>query len=250
MTDTGSVPLPESEAPSVSARRRSRSVGRFLLDILVIFVVALLVSFLIKTFLIRSFYIPSGSMETTLQINDRIIVNELAPTAVPLHRGDVVVFTDPGGWLHGDPSLQKRTSTPLDDFLTFIGLSAADSDNHLVKRVIGLPGDHVVCCTALGQIAVNGVPIKEPYITIPPGEVDAATVRFNVTVPAGELWVMGDNRYNSRDSSLNQDLPGKGFVPESAVVGRAVVISWPLGRWTVLGDYPEVFADVPDAKQK
>jgi signal peptidase I len=93
---------------------------------------------------------------------------------------------------------------------------------------------------------VNGVPLKEPYITVPPGQVNAATVSFDVTVPKGDLWVMGDNRYNSQDSSLNQNLPGHGFVPIKDVVGRALVISWPINRWTWLSNYPEVFAGVED----
>jgi len=256
MTDTHTAETPTGDGARPRARRRSRGVLRFLLDIVVIFVIALLVSFLIKTFLIRSFYIPSASMEPTLMggpgtpVNDRIIVNELVPGVVSLKRGDVVVFKDPGGWLQSDPTQEKARSNWFDDFLTFIGLSSADSDDHLVKRVIGLPGDEVRCCSALGQLVINGTPVKEPYIRVPAGEVDAATLSFDVTVPPGDLWVMGDNRYNSKDSSLNQDLPGRGFVPISDVVGRAFVVSWPINHWQILGNYPEVFADVPDPKQK
>ncbi|MFI5060672.1 MAG: signal peptidase I [Actinomycetales bacterium] len=219
-------------------------------DILVIFAVAVLVSFLIKTFVVRSFYIPSASMENTLQINDRIIVNELEPGLVPISHGDVVVFRDPGGWLPPQPpSNENPFAAAIDSALTFIGLSAADSNDHLIKRVIGLPGDHVTCCNALGQISVNGVPLKEPYILIPPGQSKAATLAFDVTVPQGELWVMGDNRYNSQDSSRNQGLPGKGFVPIDHVVGRAFVISWPVGRWTSLDNYPGVFAGVENGRK-
>jgi signal peptidase I len=218
-------------------------------DILIIFVVAVLVSFLIKTFVVRSFYIPSASMENTLQINDRIIVNELEPGLVPVSHGDVVVFQDPGGWLPpAPPSTQNPIAAAIDSALTFVGLSAADSNDHLIKRVIGLPGDHVKCCNALGQISVNGTPLREPYILIPPGQTKAAALDFDVTVPPGELWVMGDNRYNSQDSSRNQNLPGKGFVPIDHVVGRAFVITWPLNRWTWLDNYPEVFRGVEDSK--
>src|SRR5665213_1590794 len=188
---------------------RRRSMKFFVRDILIIFVVAIVVSFLIKTFVVRSFYIPSASMENTLQINDRIIVNELEPGLVPISHGDVVVFRDPGGWLPPQPpSNENPVAAAIDTALTFIGLSAADSNNHLIKRVIGLPGDHVTCCNALGQISVNGVPLKEPYILLPPGQSKAATLAFDVTVPKGELWVMGDNRYNSQDSSRNQGLTG------------------------------------------
>ncbi|MEO7016475.1 MAG: signal peptidase I [Leifsonia sp.] len=231
-----------------SGRRRSTKL--FVRDILVIFVVAVLVSFLIKTFVVRSFYIPSASMENTLQINDRIIVNELEPGLVPISHGDVVVFRDPGGWLPPQPpSNENPVAAAIDSALTFIGLSAADSNDHLIKRVIGLPGDHVTCCNALGQISVNGVPLKEPYILIPPGQSKAATLAFDVTVPQGELWVMGDNRFNSQDSSRNQGLPGKGFVPIDHVVGRAFVISWPVNRWTSLDNYPGVFAGVESSRK-
>ncbi|MCX7522121.1 signal peptidase I [Microbacterium sp. STN6] len=231
-----------------SARdKRKRSAKLFVRDVVIIFVVAVLASFLIKTFLVRSFYIPSGSMEHTLEINDRIIVNELEPSLVPISHGDVVVFKDPGGWLQPTIAPERNPIVAgVDWALSIVGLSAPDSEDHLVKRVIGLPGDHVACCNALGQLTINGVPIREPYTIIPPGETNAARVTFNVTVPKGELWVMGDNRYNSQDSSLNQNLPGKGFVPIKDVVGRAVVISWPATRWTWLDNYPGVFADVEE----
>jgi signal peptidase I len=236
-----------SEGAANDRHGRRRSAKLFVRDILIIFVVAVLVSFLIKTFVVRSFYIPSASMENTLQINDRIVVNELEPSLIPVSRGDVVVFRDPGGWL---PAQLKTTQSPIasavDSALTFIGLSASDSDDHLIKRVIGLPGDHVTCCNTLGQVSVNGTPLKEPYIVIPPGQTNSATLSFDVTVPKGELWVMGDNRYNSQDSSRNQSLPGKGFVPISNVVGRAFVISWPVGRWSWLDNYPNTFRGIED----
>lgn len=242
---TGSVEGTRS-ARAVSARRK-RSLKLFIRDIVIIFLVAVLVSFLIKTFLVRSFYIPSRSMENTLQVNDRIIVNELEPNLMPVHHGDVVVFTDPGGWLRDLPPTENQNpvAAGIDWALSIVGLTAPDSNNHLVKRVIGLPGDHVSCCNVLGQLTVNGSPLREPYIVVPPGR-DDATLKFDVTVPNGDLWVMGDNRYNSQDSSRNQNLPGKGFVPIKDVVGRAILISWPLNRWTWLDDYPNVFAGVDD----
>ncbi|GAA0959078.1 signal peptidase I [Frigoribacterium faeni] len=224
---------------------RPRGVGTFLRDIVIIFLAALLISFLIKTFLIRSFYIPSGSMENTLQINDRIIVNELVPDVVDVKRGDVVVFTDPGGWLDGTPPVSAESGNPVADgiawFLTQVGLGAQDSNDHLIKRVIGLPGDTVSCCNDFGQMSVNGVPLKEPYVTLPSGESRVSGDDFSVTVPADSLWVMGDNRYNSKDSRYNGATPSKGFVPMSDVVGRAFVISWPSSRWQWLDDYPDVF---------
>jgi signal peptidase I len=234
---------------SVGTRRRSRQKGAllFLRDILVIFVVALLVSFLVKTFLVRSFYIPSASMEQTLQIDDRILVNELVPDAVGLERGDVIVFRDPGGWLPPSPDPDVPPLTAAADWvLSLIGLSASDSDDHLIKRLIGLPGDRVVCCNALGQMSVNDVPLSEPYITLRPGTTDVSEVAFDVVVPRNSLWVMGDNRYNSRDSRYNREQPGNGFVPVDNVVGRAFVISWPTAHWDWLDNYPEVFAGVPE----
>ncbi|WP_344778701.1 signal peptidase I [Gryllotalpicola kribbensis] len=254
MAESMTDPAATRGAQRTATRSRGRAVWLFIRDIVVIFIVALLVSFLIKTFLIRSFYIPSASMEDTLMggpgapDNDRIIVNELEPKLLPVHRGDIVVFTDPGGWLTASENVPAaEPSNPvargLSDFFTFIGLGTNDSDNHLVKRVIGLPGDHVVCCNALNQITVNGVPLKEPYTTVQPGE-QAASKTFDVTVPPGKLWVLGDNRADSADSSQHQNLPSKGFVPESDVVGRAFVISWPISRWSWLSNYPDVFRGV------
>src|SRR6478735_9463413 len=147
---TEDTTMREDRAGSASSRGRQRGILLFLRDLLIIFVVAVLVSFLIKTFLIRSFFIPSQSMEETLQVDDRIIVNELVPDLVALEHGDVVVFQDPGGWLPATPEVeQPPLVAAVDWFLALVGLSAPDSNDHLVKRLIGLPGDHVVCCNAL-----------------------------------------------------------------------------------------------------
>lgn len=231
-----------------AAARRKRSTLLFLRDLLVIFVVAVLVSFLIKTFLIRSFFIPSASMETTLVQDDRIIVNQLVPDLAPIQHGDVVVFKDPGGWL---PARVETSQPPLiaavDWFLAFVGLSAPDSNDHLVKRVIGMPGDHVVCCNALGQMSVNDVPLDEPYVTLPAGISKVSELDFDVTVPDDSLWVMGDNRYNSKDSRYNGETPLKGYVPVENVVGRAFVVSWPISHWAWLDNYPEVYEGVDEA---
>jgi signal peptidase I len=236
-----------SDRAVTAAARRKRSTLLFLRDLLVIFVVAVLVSFLIKTFLIRSFFIPSQSMEQTLVQDDRIIVNQLVPEMSPISRGDVVVFKDPGGWL---PARVETQQPPLiaavDWFLAFVGLSAPDSNDHLVKRVIGLPGDHVICCNALGQLSVNGVPLDEPYVALPPGETKVSREDFDKVVPDESLWVMGDNRYNSKDSRYNGETPLEGFVPVDNVVGRAFVVSWPVGHWSWLGNYPEVYEGVDE----
>ncbi|MBG6212330.1 MAG: signal peptidase I [Cryobacterium sp.] len=234
---------------SRKAPSKKRSVLLFSRDLLIIFVVALLISFLIKTFLIRSFYIPSGSMENTLQIDDRIIVNQLEPELIPITRGDVIVFKDPGGWLLPQADIvQNPIVAGADWLLSVVGLSAPDSNDHLIKRVIGLPGDHVVCCNVLGQMSVNDIPLDESaYVLLPAGETKVSGIDFDVTIPAESLWMMGDNRYNSKDSRFNGETVGKGYVPIENVVGRALVVSWPLAHWAWLDDYPNVFREVEQA---
>lgn len=221
---------------SVNARKRRR--GRILRDVFVIFAIALVISLLTEAFLIRSFYIPTGSMQDTLQINDRIIVNELVPDVVAIDRGDIVVFTDPGGWLGPVAPAPRAAGHRIVDGIRRLaagaGVEAQDAYGHLVKRVIGLPGDDVACCDALGRTTVNGKPINEPYLKLPPEVTRTSELDFFVTVPAGSLWVEGDNRYNSADSRLHTATPGNGFVPVANVVGRAFVINWPLKHWSWL----------------
>jgi signal peptidase I len=248
----------ETPASSIPARPRARARARrkrrggaavFVRDLVVIVAIAVVASFLIKTFLVRSFFIPSASMEHTLEIHDRILVNELVPGLVPLHRGDVVVFKDPGGWLDPVEQVQQPPVIAAVDWaLSLVGLSATDSNDHLIKRVIGLPGDHVTCCNALGQMSVNGTPLDEPYITMPDGTNDVSAIPFDVTVPEDRIWVMGDNRYNSKDSRYNRGTPTKGFVPIEDVVGRAFVVSWPVSHWQYLSDHPDTFGGVPAAR--
>ena len=247
MSDSGEI-RPRSQTAFARFQRsikklRQNVLVAFLIDLVVIVGAALVLSVLIKAFLIRSFYIPSGSMLETLQINDRIIVNVMAPEVMPLEHGDVVVFRDPGGWLGAVPTIEKEPIQEISDFIlgTF-GITAPDSAEHLVKRVIGLPGDTIECCDSEGRLIVNGVPIDEPYLR--PG-VTPSDIEFSVTVPEGHYWVMGDNRPNSTDSRYHQDLPTKGFVPEEVVVGRAILISWPVENWIFLDNFPEVFGDVP-----
>ena len=221
-----------------------KSTLTFLKDLVIIVGSALLISFVIKSFLFRSFYIPSASMEDTLLINDRIIVNELVPDVIPLEHGDVVVFADPGGWLSMAPKSQPDFLTgAIDTLFNIVGLGGSDSEEHLVKRLIGLPGDHVKCCTPQGLIEVNGEPVDEPYLKLPSADSASSGMEFDVTVPENAIWVMGDNRYNSADSRYNQDQPGKGFVPIDKVVGRAFVISWPFAHWTWLDNYSDHFTN-------
>ncbi|MFD5225342.1 signal peptidase I [Microbacterium sp. NPDC058342] len=238
-------------AESAERSPRRRGALAFLRDVLVIIVIAALVSFVVKSFVVRSFYIPSGSMERTLLINDRILVDELSPRWAGYDRGDVVVFKDPGGWL--PPAPQTPARPPLveaaDWVLTFVGLSTSDAQDHLVKRLIGLPGDHIVCCNALGQVTVNGSPIDElSYLNLPEGDTAASNAEFDVTVPDDAIWVMGDNRDRSQDSRAHQELPGGGFVPLDAVVGRAFLTTWPFDRFGLIDTHDEVFRSVPETE--
>jgi signal peptidase I len=202
---------------SETSTERKRPGWKFLRDLVIIVVAALLASFLVKAYLVRSFYIPSASMENTLLVGDRVLVNELVPKAVGLQRGDVVVFQDPGGWL---------------------GPGMGDD---LIKRVIGLPGDTVSCCDADGRLQVNGHAVDEPYVVLQSGSNRVSGQDFTEKVPAGQIWVMGDNRYESADSRVH------GTVPESDVVGRAFVITWPANRWSALSRYGDEWDQVPDA---
>lgn len=238
-----------AEAAPQPPRRRGALI--FLRDVLVIILIAALVSFVVKTFVVRSFYIPSGSMERTLLVDDRILVDELTPRWAGYDHGDVVVFKDPGGWLPPAPQTAPRPALieAVDWVLTFVGISTSDAQDHLVKRVIGLPGDHVVCCNALGQITVNGSPINElSYLNLPEGDTAASNTDFDVTVPEGSVWVMGDNRDRSQDSRAHQELPSGGFVPLENVVGRAFLTTWPLNRVGLIDTHDEVFRAVPEAK--
>jgi signal peptidase I len=239
-----SAPDARPRGRHASSRRRRSSTFRFLRDLIVIVIIAILVSALVKTFLVRAFYIPSVSMANTLHVDDRILVNELVPALVPVEHGDVVVFSDPGGWLRESAPHARGLAGMLDGALTAVGLSTSDSNNHLIKRVIGLPGDTVACCTETGQVSVNGVALDEPYIQLPDGESAASKSEFRVTVPADNLWVMGDNRFNSADSAYHHLKPdaATGFVPLSDVVGRAFVVSWPTQRWAWLDNFPATFA--------
>ncbi|MEX2441873.1 MAG: signal peptidase I, partial [Pontimonas sp.] len=153
-------------------------------DLFIIVLAALVVSFLIKTFLIRSFSIPTSSMEQTLQIDDRVIVSQLTPGVFDVNHGDVVVFVDPGGWL---PSGLATEDDPLTRLFNWVGprlgLPDESGDQHLIKRVIGLPGDTVVCCDALGALSVNGVALEETYVLLPEGVTEVSGASFSVVVP-------------------------------------------------------------------
>jgi len=199
--------------------------GSFLRELPVIIIAALVVSIIVKTFLVHFFYIPSGSMENTLQVGDRIAVNKFGALFTDIKRGEVVVFGDPDNWL-GD-SAQSGDSgigAVIKSGLITVGVLPDPAKQYLIKRVIGVGGDKVVCCDQSGKLQVNGVSITEPYIF----EGDKPSdMQFNVEIPKGFIWVMGDHRGASADSRFHPDSANKGMVPLSKVVGRAVLVVWP-----------------------
>lgn len=211
-------------------------------EIVIIVVTALVLSLLIKTFLVQAFSIPSESMEDTLLIGDRVLVSKLTPGPGHLQRGDVIVFTDPGGWLN-DTAVEAR-SNRLIALLMFVGLMPENYGDHLIKRVVGLPGDTVACCDAEGRITVNGTAVTEPYLRT--GNTPSEQ-RFTVTVKPDNLWVMGDNRGQSADSRSHLYI-NDGQVPLEDVVGKAVLVAWPVSRFGSVSGHHEVFAKIPAPK--
>ena len=201
---------------------------------------ALIVSWLIKTFLVQAFYIPSESMEATLDVGDRVLVSRLVPRFRQVSRGDIVVFRDPGDWLGAYTVPERGLVTRA---LTLVGLLPQDSGEHLIKRAIGVPGDHVACCDAAGLVSINGEPIMEA-LYLAPG-VSPSVSSFDVVVPDGTLFVMGDNRPNSADSRYNSEKPYGGFVPIDNVVGTAFATIWPFNHLGLLRNPSSVFELVP-----
>jgi signal peptidase I len=219
-TDSGQGP------PSTPLTRRTPSSYRGLL--LTLLAVAAVVV-LVRVFLVQTFVIPSGSMEPGLQVGDRVVVSRLDYRFGGIRRGDVVVFDGDGVFTPAAPpgSLLTQAGRTLAQAL---GAPAGESD--FVKRVVGLGGDHVVCCDHQGRITVNGRPLEEPYIY--PGD-DPSDLDFDEVVPPGHLWMMGDHRSSSADSREHLGDPGGGMVPVDRVVGRVVAVWWPWSRATGVG---------------
>lgn len=236
----GSGGDPRPGSPSTTAAGRFWSGTR---ETAVLLALALGLAVVLRTFVLQAFYVPSESMVPTLRVDDRIVASKLSTDIGGVDRGQVVVFRDPGGWL--DPKVDTLTGArrAMVSVFTFVGLLPSDSGDDLVKRVIGVAGDHVVCCNAKGRVTVNGDALDESDY-LDPGDVPSQTP-FDVTVPADSIWVMGDNRDNSQDSRYHeQQKPGGGMVPVGNVIGRAVVIVWPADHWSTL-PVPATFDDVP-----
>ncbi|WP_419998237.1 signal peptidase I [Streptomyces boninensis] len=227
-------------------RKRRRSAIK---EIPLIVGVALIIALAIKTFLLQAFVIPSGSMEQTIKIGDRVVVDKLSPWfGSKPERGDVVVFKDPGKWLQRDPAAQQSQNNDPPGIkqakagLTFIGLLPSDRDQDLIKRVVGTEGDRVKCCDSSGRVTVNGTAITEPYLY---PDDKPSQESFDVTVPSNRLFVMGDHRSNSADSRYHRTDGYEGTVPEENVVGKAMAIAWPFGHWRGL-QQRDTYASVPD----
>ena len=215
--------------PGRSRRKKRRSMSWWVeLPILLVF--ALVLALLIKSFVVQAFFIPSSSMENTLEIGDKVLVNKLVYDFRSIHRGDIVVFNGDGSW---DPIPAQPAPLLSRLWNSISGLfGTAPGVHDYIKRVIGVPGDHVACCNARGQVMVNGVPLSEKSYLYP-GDAPSEQ-RFSIVVPPGRLWVMGDHRSVSWDSRGHMTDPGEGTIPENHVVGRAFVIVAPVSRWRIL----------------
>lgn len=234
----------EARQQAEDEKSTSSKFGALALEFVTIIAVALLISVIIKTFIAQAFAIPSESMEDTLIPGDRILVNKLADDEDDLNRGDLVVFVDPGNWLDDEPEENRSGwQQVLIDVGEAIGLVPQNVGDHLVKRIIGMPGDHVVCCNEEGLITVNGEPIRETYLK--PG-VTASDSAFDVTVPEGHVWLLGDNRSLSKDARFHHRATGFGFVPMSNIEGRAWLTVYPLDRFGTIPSASHIFENVPD----
>jgi signal peptidase I len=217
-------PDDEEERPA----RRRRNVW---IELPILVVIALTLALVVKTYAVQAFFIPSGSMQNTLAIGDRVLINKIVYRVRGIGRGDIVVFNGQGSW---DFDATPPPSNPAVRFFDAVEgiFGAGNASDVYIKRVIGLPGDRVACCNARGQLTVNGVALSESSYLYPGDQ--PSQQRFSIKVPDGRLWVMGDHRYVSYDSRGHMGDPGGGTIPESAVLGRAFVIVWPPSQWGML----------------
>lgn len=228
------------EASGAKTRHRS---GSFWRELPILVVVALGLALLIKAFLVQAFYIPSGSMEDTLKVGDRVLVNKVVYRLRDVRRGEVVVFNGLDSFTPevDVPPPRSALERVWRAVASAIGV-APPGERDFIKRVIAVPGDTVRCCDGNGRVVVNGRPLDEPYLF--PGDLPSEEPFGPLSVPPGRLWVMGDHRSASADSRSHLDDPGGGTVPADRVIGRAFVIVWPAGRFATL-PVPDTFAATP-----
>jgi signal peptidase I len=210
-------------------------------ETILLFGLALVLAIVIKSLFVQAFYIPSPSMEPQFVKNDRILVQKVSYWGgASASRGDIVVFKDPGDWLDETDTAEPRS--PVTKVMEKIGLYP--TGGHLVKRVIGIGGDRVICCDTQGRITVNGKALDEKSY-LPKGTAPSQ-LKFDRKVPKDHLWMMGDNRGASFDSRGHMGGPGGGYVDQDLVVGKVFSLIWPAGRAQLI-HRPDTFDDVPDS---
>jgi len=241
---------PEEKADAEMSKSQStEKKGSFWKELPILIVIAVVLAFVIRTWVMQAFYIPSTSMENTLLVGDRVLVNKVVFQIRDIERGEVVVFNGNGSWDDPNTVTVPEPTNPVAGAFTWVQqqLGTAPTGKEYIKRVIGLPGDTVECCDEQNRILVNGVPLEEDAYLYP-GSVASHTEFGPIEVPEGHLWLMGDHRAISYDSRLNQNNPGGGAVPIDHVVGRAFVIIWPFNQAGGLG-VPESFDALNDADE-